>query len=703
MCVADRSRWGWWVGGVVVVVVAVVVRVGMWWLQARSGAVQPGDPEEYYRSALYVMQGGYYDTGKWLRPPLYPVFLALLFAVGGVDAARALLWQAVLMGVGSLGFVVLGQQVFGRRDVALVCGVMAALFVPLITFGSLMFAEALFVLLMVLGLAALDRVLQDGGVGVSLGCGVLLGLATLTRAMSLLFIVVAAVVVAMWGGCAGRAQGVGVRLPLFVVSGWRRRVWLAVVLVVGAALVIGPWAVRNYAVYGRLVLVDTNGGISMWYGTVQSEAEQREGEARLAAVSNLADRQSLAVRMALDKVVADPLWFVGRMRFKVVSLLLLQVRSFAVGDVMTVSPQDAVVVQGSGENPFWLTLIADGEYVVVVVLAIFGLVFAPTGRRRVPTVLWVVFGVALSAITIGHPRLRLPLVASVFPYSAYGLLEFPVFWRVRSRRVVLALGGCVVFFALIFSMRYVTWLGGERFAWLGRGALGRGALGEAQGFFVRARAADPTNALRAIDLGDVAFAGGEDAVASAWYARGLALEDRSVYAHAMRIQAAVRLGRVDEARAELAAIAGYGRDTNDLYGWAWGVFTTPPPMQVVPGDVLALGHFTGFAPATFDLARGRWTLGAAQVRLAGGCGVVTLRVRGPVGRRVMLDVFGGALQETMVLDGSVQVWRVSLAGVPGCGQRPTVVGIRSDTGLLDVDRAPWAVGVAVFDVRYDAL
>ena len=83
----------------ITLVLAVGLRLLFWQLQARSGAVQPGDPEEYYRAALHILQGGYHDTGKWLRPPLYPAFLALVFSIVGVDLVRSMLVQAVLSGL----------------------------------------------------------------------------------------------------------------------------------------------------------------------------------------------------------------------------------------------------------------------------------------------------------------------------------------------------------------------------------------------------------------------------------------------------------------------------------------------------------------------------------------------------------------------------------------------------------------------------
>jgi 4-amino-4-deoxy-L-arabinose transferase-like glycosyltransferase len=672
-----------------VVALAVGVRLAYWWFQARSGAVQPGDSEEYYRAALRILQGGYDDGGKWLRPPFYPIFLALMFALGGVDVARALFGQAVLTGVGVLAFIALGGQLFGRRALAVASGLIAALFAPLASFGSVLFAEALFVALLVMGLAILDRAIVSRSARMALCCGLVLGLAALTRAVALFFIPLSALLV--WLAATDR----------------RGSARLAGMLLLGAALAIGPWAARNYLVHHRLILVDTNGGISMWYGMVQGEEDQRQGEARLAAVANLADRQSLAIRMTVERIQQNPGLFLSRVRFKTASLFLLQLRNFATGEIVSISPQDDQVVLTAGETPFWLTLISDVQYVLIMMLGIAGLAFAPSWRRALPVLLWVLCGTLLSSVTVAHPRLRLPIVGALIPFGAYALVMLPAALRARSRllrdrRTLLALAGWLVFFGLIFSLRYTTWLRGERYAVQARNALQRGDMAAAHAAFERARAADPTNAFRALDLADLALAQHDLIAATGLYSQAATLEPRSIYAHAMRMRIAALLNRPDEARVELQAIAGYGRDSNDLYRWAWGFLPDSPPSRVVPGDATALGAYEGFAPATFDLNQGRWTLGEGRVRLRGECGVLRLGLRGPAGRIAQVWIEGQPLQQQVVLDGSAQRIALPLGDIPGCEARPPlVVHIRSATAVLDPDRAPWAVGVAVLDAQVE--
>ncbi|NTV62909.1 MAG: hypothetical protein HGA65_05145, partial [Oscillochloris sp.] len=471
------GSWPIRLGTLLIVIVAVVLRVYLWWWGARSGAVPPGDPEEYYRAAVRILQGGYDDTGKWLRPPGYPALLALLLPLGGMNLDLATFLQAVLMGVGALAFAAFARQLFGRPLVGLLAGLIAALFIPLAAFASALYAEALFVTLMLLGLTLLDRADQAGRRRTAFAAGLLLAAATLTRAVGLFFIPLAALLLLIRLPSRGPASD-----PRSAPLG--PRLQLALALLLGAGLLIGPWAARNYAVHQRLILVDTNGGISVWFGQVRSPEEKAARDTELFAIPNLADRQALASRWTMERVREDPLGFVLRMRYKVASLLMLQIRNYAAGDLIAVGSDGQPVVQNAGELSLGLSLLADAEYVLIILLGIAGLCFAPSYRRALPTVLWAALTVGLVAISIGHPRLRLPLVAALIPFSAYALVALPAAWQaggrlLRDRRSYAALALALLFLALIVSTRYISWLRGERYALAANQQIARGDLAQA--------------------------------------------------------------------------------------------------------------------------------------------------------------------------------------------------------------------------------
>ncbi|PMP82710.1 MAG: hypothetical protein C0183_09550 [Roseiflexus castenholzii] len=732
-----------------IVALALITRLWFWQVQARSGAVPPGDPEEYYRAAIHILHGGYHDTGKWLRPPVYPAFLALLLPPAGMNVAGALLLQACVLSIGTLAFYASGTQLFGRVT-GMVTTLLASLFVPLASYASSLYAEALFVTLLIIGLALIDRALVRNSTRAACGAGVLLALAALTRAVGLYLIPLTAVWIA-WRMRHGGSLSIGMGLSDTLLrrvarskdhgaqihpssdvgeGAWKdtgkdasqseqhimsdksdrleiRSYQLAISLILGALLVVGPWAARNYLAHGRVILSDTNGGISMWYGTVRDDAEETAGEARLAAVPNLADRQSLAIQMAWENIRHDPARFLARMRFKIASLYALQTRSYAVGDVISIDSRGAPLVQNAGEYRLSMTLLADAQYVALIILAIGGVCFMPHPARAIPTLLWVGLATLLAALTIGHPRLRLPIVASVLPFAAYALVRLPAVWRhirqlPRDWRSYVALSGVMAFLALIVSMRYIPWGAGMWYAVPGRSALEAGDLQQAETLLALAHDAHPDNPLRVIDLADLRLAQGDDRAALSLYRRAAEMERRSLYAQAMRAITGAYLATPDEAAAGLAAIDDYWRSGNDLLEWAWTTRRRPAPDRVVPGDPMALGLYAGFAPATPDLAVGRWTLGEGRVRVRGGCGALAVQLRGPSGRRVDISIDDWGIRKRMIMNGEQQEVRFALSGIRECEFGPElIVRIVSETGLLDLERAPWYTGAAVYEVRVE--
>jgi hypothetical protein len=176
----------------------------------------------------------------------------------------------------------------------------------------------------------------------------------------------------------------------------------------------------------------------------------------------------------------------------------------------------------------------------------------------------------------------------------------------------------------------------------------------------------------------------------------------------MQIRLAGLLDQPELARQQQAILAGYGRDTNEVYAWAWATFGDPPRMQVVPGDPSALGHYTGFAPATTDLSQGRWTLEQARIRLADRCGDLVVRLRGPVGRLVTLTVAEQAITQQITLNGAEQELRLSRpcepAGSAAAGNgipAALTIAISSHTGLIDLEQDPWYGGVAIIEAYID--
>ncbi len=212
-----------------------------------------GDPTDYQRWAASLATGhGFPSTGiasagtpSAFRPPAYPLTLAGLYALVGVHPLAGRVLGAAL-GVLTVGLeAALGRAVAGER-VGLWAGAVAAVFPPLVALCGTTVSEALFLPLeLALALVLVSLARHPSPVRWSILAGALCAAALLTRAVALVWVVVALVAV-------GRS----------IAAGRPRRRSLAGLLA-AFVVVMAPWSVRNLDVLHAFVPVTTEGGYTL--------------------------------------------------------------------------------------------------------------------------------------------------------------------------------------------------------------------------------------------------------------------------------------------------------------------------------------------------------------------------------------------------------------------------------------------------------
>jgi 4-amino-4-deoxy-L-arabinose transferase-like glycosyltransferase len=182
------------------------------------------------------------------RPPGYPYFLAVTYKAVGpgsehVQHTVARLVQALLgtAAVALMGFI--GWRIWGRVA-ALIAVFIGAIYVPLVTVGDSFASEALFVPLELASIAAMLKQRDEPRrVRFALLCGLLAGLASLTRPNGVVMMLVL-------------AAGVWTLKPRLSLRSLR--VPLAVVLT--ALVTIAPWTIRNAIDLHHFVPISTEDG-----------------------------------------------------------------------------------------------------------------------------------------------------------------------------------------------------------------------------------------------------------------------------------------------------------------------------------------------------------------------------------------------------------------------------------------------------------
>ena len=225
------------------------------------------------------------------RAPLYPAFLALVYALSGTGLARFLaarLAQAILLGAPLAPLTYLaGRRLLPDDDrAARLASIAVAVYPMLLLFPIGLGTENLFFLLLLLSFLFLLRCAQNPGILNALAAGVLLGLTALTRSVILPFAGLAVI----WAWFALR----------------RRRT--AMLILLGLAVTITPWIVRNSLLYGKVTGIETSLGYNLYVGYHPQSSGTFTFGPSLDLVPILDDslRDQLGTTRAIGFIRADP-------------------------------------------------------------------------------------------------------------------------------------------------------------------------------------------------------------------------------------------------------------------------------------------------------------------------------------------------------------------------------------------------------------
>ena len=214
------------------------------------------DEEHYHQLGSSILSGWGLAWGPGeptsIRPPLYPAFLALVWALVGTESLVAVRGvQIVLSLFNVLLLYQLGLRIFSRRVAFLAAGIFC--FYPtLLAFNYLLLTEVLFTFLLTLFVLGYVVLVQTGKISIALGTGCALGLAALTKSILWPFPILL---------CP---------LAFFMLTGSRLgRLRLVGCLFLGYLVIVGPWAVRNTALQGEFTVVSTMGGITLLMGNYE--------------------------------------------------------------------------------------------------------------------------------------------------------------------------------------------------------------------------------------------------------------------------------------------------------------------------------------------------------------------------------------------------------------------------------------------------
>lgn len=370
-------------------IIALCLATSLLYAYLRPASILPEKDSVHYDAIglnLALGQGFSLDGEKptALRGPVYPLFLAGIYALAGHNYQAVWAVQVILHLVNCWLIFLLAKTAY-REQVGLAAALLYALYPAFAFYPGLIMTETVTLSLLLAAMLLLAQAVRRDSLALSTISGLFLGLATLCKPTTLLF-------------------------PLFLGLIWliQKRghalVRYGLLLTLSMILVIAPWTIRNYLAFGKVVPVSVFAGYNLLLGTIPRNDTTFDLAAFAADYwTEPISKDRAALLAGVNKIAADPVAYASMMPSKLVYFLL----------------PDGMFVIGDSQTPQAILLI-------LYQLLLLGLAFV--GWRHTlssPTTLLflslVVYFVLMHLVIISTPRFNVPIMPYILILSAVGL------------------------------------------------------------------------------------------------------------------------------------------------------------------------------------------------------------------------------------------------------------------------------------------
>lgn len=303
---AARNRVPFPAAGWIVVAIALAIRLLHVYFTQRFNPLAADlqlDAATYDRWARALAFGGDAGPTTLMQSPVYPWFLSLIYRAFGPELAAARIVQA-LVGTATCGLVTIAARRLFRSDAtALLSGLVAALYAPLIFYEGILLPATIVVFLNALFVAVLFAEGRPGP-GRLAAAGLVLGAAAAANPPTLLLFPFALLHLYFAEGTRGAARDGEARAR--VRAG--RFFGGSLALVLGVAAAVSPLAVRNAHRTGELIPLTTGAGINFYIGNnPEANGFYQAPAYRGIALGAAPEAQSINMARVASKAAGRPL------------------------------------------------------------------------------------------------------------------------------------------------------------------------------------------------------------------------------------------------------------------------------------------------------------------------------------------------------------------------------------------------------------
>jgi hypothetical protein len=347
--------------------------------------------------------------GRTYQGPLYPYFIALIYASLGVNVVWVFLCQMAL-GVASVVLIhLLARRLFGELA-ALLAAALALLYGPLLFYEFVLLRDTLIVFAGLLGVLLLDRARDSRAALPWLWPGLALGLSVALKVHFVFMIAagVALLIARLW-------------------RQWGRLGWATAVFVGGVAIGFSPVVVRNLAAGAPPFAIASNGAATFVTSNAEDVRVPYWGRRHVGRILGETDNALLPAVIATLKTHPSP-WSYLRL---VGSKLAAAWHSFE-------QYNNVNFYYARLHSPVLRSLPV--SFGLIAPLALVGMVLGLWRFRQCASLYCLVLAnLVVVVVFYGFARFRLPLVAALLPFAGFTVAQLVSFLLTRRWKAAGAL------------------------------------------------------------------------------------------------------------------------------------------------------------------------------------------------------------------------------------------------------------------------
>ncbi len=374
---------------------ALILRIVFVLATPNIGSPASMDAGTYHSIAVNLLEGkGYSEDGQnpsIFVAPLYPLFIFVIYKFLGIHPMLIELIQCFLgIGIGLFTFLI-ARKYFSEK-VSLLAFIVVLFFPDLFVISTYMYTETLFVFLFLALVYSALMVAEKPTLGrIALG-GLITGLATLTRGVTMLFPAIFFLVL-LFRFHLLKAVKITVLYSLFFV------------------LPIIPWTIRNYVTFHAVVPIAVGSGDVLWTGNYLPFDGKYNYDKTMALMDsmtagmNQVERDAKLVAEAKKNIAAEP-----------VKSVWLMVRKFF--RFWTWVYESAPSGQKRVTNGL-IKLVLEVTYYPLLILFLLGLYITRKRWKEFVLIdLLLLYYASLHAVMLVVPRYRIPVIPLMVIFAA---------------------------------------------------------------------------------------------------------------------------------------------------------------------------------------------------------------------------------------------------------------------------------------------